>query len=69
MIIHTEVIPDHTTDATTEALHDTITPALMAIAMTCHTRDHHHVEVYQPTPETVAGPDHTHHINQVRNLI
>ena len=66
MIIHTEVIPDHTTDATTEALYDTITPALIAIAVTLHTRDHHHVEVYQPIPEITAGPDHAHCINQVR---
>ena len=34
--------------------------------MTCHTGDHHHVEAYQPTPEIVTGPDHAHHINQVR---
>ena len=66
MIIHAEVIPDHITDATAEALHDTITPALITITVKCHTRDHHHVEVYQPTPEIIAVPDHAHHINQVR---
>ena len=66
MIIHTEVIPDHITDATTEALHDTITPALIAIAITCHTRDHPHVEVYQPIPEIIAGPDQVYHISQIR---
>ena len=37
VIIHLEVIPDHITDVTTEALHDTITPALIAIAVTHHT--------------------------------
>ena len=66
MIIHTEVIPDHITDITTGALHDTITSALITIAMTHHTRDHPHLEVYQPIPDITAGPDHTHHINQVR---
>ena len=45
-IIHTEVIPDHITDATTGALHDTITPALIIITMTHHTRDHPHIEVH-----------------------
>ena len=62
MTVHAEVVPDHITDATTEVLHDTITPALIAIAMAHHTRDHPHVEVYQPIPESVAGPDHAHHI-------
>ena len=66
MIIHAEVIPDHITDITTETLHNIITPALIAIAMTCHNRDHPQVEVYQPTPEIIAGPDHAHYINQVK---
>ena len=65
-IIHTEVIPNHITDTTTEALHNIITPALITTTVTCHTGDHHHVEAYQPTPEIVAGPDHACHINQVR---
>ena len=65
-IIHTEVIPDHITDITTEALSDTITPALITIAMTHHTGDHPHIEVYQPLQEITAGPDHALHINQVR---
>ena len=56
-VIHAEVIPDHITDATTEALHDIITQALIATAVTCHTGDHHHIE---------AGPDHACHINQVK---
>ena len=34
--------------------------------MTHHTGDHPHIEVYQPIPEIIAGPDHTHHINQLR---
>ena len=65
-IIHTGVIPDHITDITNEALQDTISPALIAIAVTHHTGDHLHIEVYQPIPEITAGPDHAHHINQVR---
>ena len=65
-IIHTEVVPDHITDITKEALQDSITPALITIAMTHHTGDHPHVEVYQPIPEIAAGPDHAHHINQAR---
>ena len=66
MIIHAEVIHNHITDATTEALLDIVTPTLITTAVTCHTEDHHHVEAYQPTPEIIAGPDHTHHTNQVR---
>ena len=61
-IIHTEVVPDHITDA----LQDTVTPALIAIAVTHHTGDHPHIDVYQPIPEITAGPDHVHHTNQVR---
>ena len=45
IITHTEVVRDHITDAITGALHDTITPALIVIAMTHHTRDHPHIEV------------------------
>ena len=56
-IIHTEDVQDHITDATTEVLHDTITPALITITVTHHTRDHPHVDVYQPIPEIVVGPD------------
>ena len=51
MIIPTGVIPNHITDAITEALHDTITPALIITAMPCHTGDLHHIEAYQVTPE------------------
>ena len=65
-MINTEVIPDHITDVTTEGLQDTITPALIAITMTHCRGDHPHIEVYQPIPEITAGPDHAHHINQVR---
>ena len=36
-IIHTEVPPDHITDATTGELHDIVTPALIVIAMTQNT--------------------------------
>ena len=65
-IIHVEVIPYHITDATTGALHDTITPTLIIISMTCHAQDHPHVEVYQPIPEIAADPDYAHCINQVK---
>ena len=50
MIIHREVIPDHITDATTEALLDTVIQALITISVKCHTGDHPHIKVYQPTP-------------------
>ena len=36
-MIHTEIIPEHTTDATRGALYDTITPALIIIVMMHHT--------------------------------
>ena len=62
-MIHTEVIPNHITDATTGALHDTITPALIIITETHHIGDHSHIEV-QLIPAIVADPDHIHHINQ-----
>ena len=65
-IIHTKVIPDHITDATTGALYDAITPALIVITVTQQTRDHPHIEVHQLIPEIIADPDHVHHINQVR---
>ena len=65
-VIHTEVIPDHITDATTGALHDTIMPALIIITMTHHTGDYSRAEVHLLIPEITADPDHAHHINQVR---
>ena len=64
MITHTEVTLDHITDA----FQDIITPALITIALTHHIGDHPHVEVYQPIPETTAGPDHAHHTDQARTL-
>ena len=65
-IVHTEVIPDHVTDAPTEALPNTITPASIITAVTYHTENFHHIEAYQPTPEITVGPEHPHHINPVR---
>ena len=65
-ITHTEVIPDHITNATTGALHNTITPALIIIVVTHHTRDHPHIEVPQLIPEITVDPDHITHIKQVR---
>ena len=62
MITHTEVTPDHIIDA----LQDIITPAVITITVTHHTGDHPQGEVYQPIPETTAGPDHKHHTNQAR---
>ena len=62
IITHTEVAPDHITDA----LQDIITPALIAIATTHHTGDHPHIEVYQPIPETAVGPDHAHYTDPIR---
>ena len=44
-VTHTGVTLGHITDATTEALYTIATPALIAIAMTHHTKDHTHVEV------------------------
>ena len=65
VINHAGIIPNHITDATTEALYNIVTPALTTTTMTHHTGDHHHVEAYQPTPEIIAGPDHAHHTKQV----
>ena len=48
------------------ALYNTITPALIIIAMTHHTRDHPHIEVYQIIPGTTADPAHKQNINHVR---
>ena len=65
-IVHTEVIPNHITDALTEALPNTITPTPIVTAVTHHTGNLHHIEADQPTPETTAGPEHTCHTNPVR---
>ena len=65
-IVHAEVIPNHITDALTEALLTTITPTPIIIAVTHHTENLHHIEAYQLTPETTAGPEHAHHTNPVR---
>ena len=56
VIVHTEVIPDHITDAPTEAFPNTITPASIVTAVTHHTGNLHHKEAYQPTPEIAPGP-------------
>ena len=54
------------TEAIIGVLHNPITPALIIIAVTHHTKDHPHAEVIQLIPETTANPDHVLHINQVR---
>ena len=64
-ITQIEVIPDHSTDATTEALHDVATPALTVIAVTHHTGDHPHIEVCQLNLEIAANPDHSLPITQI----
>ena len=65
-IVHAEVIPNHFTDAPTEALPDTITPAPIFTAVTHHTGNLHHIEAHQPTPEIAAGAEHAWHTNLVR---
>ena len=66
MIAHTEVIPNHMTDALTEALPSTITPAPIITTVTHHTGNLYHIEAYQPTPEIAADPEHACNTNLVR---
>ena len=66
VIVHAEVVPDHITDALTEALPNTITPAPIITTMTHHTGNPLHIEAYQPTPDISAGPEQACHINPVR---
>ena len=63
--VHAEVIPNHTTDALTEALPNTVTPTPIIITVTHNKGTLHHIEAYQPTPEIAAGPEHAHHSNLV----
>ena len=65
----TTVTPDHITDAPTEALHITITLALIVIAVTHPTGDHNHIEAPLLTPEIAADPEHVPYTNQVRPLL
>ena len=58
IITHTEATPGHITDTPTEALHVTITQALIVITATHHTGDLHPVEAPPLTPEMVADPEH-----------
>ena len=64
--MHAEVILDHITDAPTEALPNTITPAPIVTALTHNIGNPYHIGAYQPTPEIIVVPEHTHHINPVR---
>ena len=41
-----KLVPNHITDALTEALPSTITPAPIVTAMTHHTGNLHHIEAY-----------------------
>ena len=61
----TEATPDHITDALTEALHITITQALIVIMKTHPTGSHPHTEVPPLIPEITADPEHILHTNQV----
>ena len=63
IIPHTEVIPDHIIDTITGALHDTITQALIIIAMTHHTGDYPHIEVPQLISEITVDPGNIPHTN------
>ena len=64
--IHTEVTPDHTTNALTEAFHITITQALIITTVTCHTEGCPLTEAHPLTPGIAANLEHVLHTNQVR---
>ena len=66
IITHTEVVPDHIIDVLTEALHVTITQALIIIATTHHTGGHPDIEASPLIPEITADPEQIPHTNQVR---
>ena len=68
VIVHAEVIPNHITDALTETLPSTVTPAPIITTVTHHTGNLQHIEVYQPTPEIVAGPECACNTRLVRTL-
>ena len=66
-----EAIPGHITgrvDATIGVLHDAVTPVLIIITMTHHTKDHCHIGVLQCIQKIAADPDHILHIKPVRKL-
>ena len=65
-ITHITATPDHITDAPKEAHHVTITAALIVIAVTHPTGDHHHIEALLLTPEITVDVEHVPHTNQVR---
>ena len=66
IITCTEVTPDHIIDALPEALHITITQALIIITATHHTGGHPHIEAPPLILEIAADPEHVPHTNQVR---
>ena len=66
IITHTEVTPDHMIDVLTEALHVTVTQALVIIAGTHHTGSHPQIEAPPLIPGITADPEHVPCTNQVR---
>ena len=58
IITCTEAISDHIIDTLTEALHVTITQALIVNATTHHRGGHPHIEVPPIIPELTADPEH-----------
>ena len=59
MIIHAEVVPNCIKDATREALHNIVTPALITTAMTCHTRRSSSRRSLSTHSRDLAGRSHT----------
>ena len=59
----TEATPDHTTDALTEALHITITQALIVTVVTHHTEGRPHTEAHAVTLGIAADLEHVLHKN------
>ena len=62
---HTEVAPDISTHALTEAHHTINTQVLIVINATHHTEGHHHIEVPPLIPEITADLDHVLHTDPV----
>ena len=66
IITHTKVIPDHIIDALTEALHITVTQALIVITTTHQIGGLPHIEAPPLIPQIAADPENALHTNQVR---
>ena len=63
---HTEATPDHITDTLTEALHITITQALIITTATHHPEGHPHTEAHPHTHGITADLEHStpHKLNK-----